>query len=356
MLDYLIIGGGIAGLSTGARLSRMGSVLLIEAEDALGYHTSGRSAAVYEPDYGAPATLAVAAISGPELNELGVLSPRGLLVVGKSQDKDAFETDMAALKLTQITPDEACAKVPILDPSDLVYAAYSDVPKDIDTDLLLQLHAKRIRAQGGEIRLKSRVTAIERIADGWAVQVGDTRIEARHLVNAAGSWADGVAQMAGIAPLGLKPLKRSMAVIPAPVAGDIMGWPMLIGAGETWYAKPQGGALLVSPCDQEPVEPHDAWPDDMVLAEGLARFEGYVTTPVTRLQSSWAGIRTKSPDGALVLGPDPSDERFVWVAGQGGQGFLSSSGAAMVIEERLGGAASGLSAEHLRDLSPARFR
>ncbi|GAB4274613.1 MAG: hypothetical protein Kow0013_28700 [Pararhodobacter sp.] len=165
-----------------------------------------------------------------------------------------------------------------------------------------------------------------------------------------------MAGMAGVAPIGLRPLRRSMAQIPAPGGHDVARWPMMIGAGETWYAKPQAGKLLVSPADEDPVAPHDAWPDDLVLAEGLARYEEMVTEPVTRVETSWAGLRSFAPDRALVLGPDPLEPAFVWCAGQGGQGFLSAPGAAAALAEMLGGPPSGLSEAVLRALSPARFR
>lgn len=356
MQDFIIIGGGIAGLSSGGRLARLGHVTLLEAEDSLGYHTSGRSAAVYEPDYGMPATVAVAHASRAELAELGVLSPRGILMVCAPGDEALFETDIVDLKLNEISPAEAAQLFPLLDPAKMTRAAYAARPQDIDADRLLQIHAKRIRDNGGEICLKSRVDAIERLDTGWRVTAGGKVHEGKRLVNAAGSWADHVAEMAGIPKIGLRPLKRSMAVIPVPEGRDMRAAPMVMGAGEQWYSKPQGGTLLVSPCDQEPVEPHDAWPDDMVLAEGLARFEAHMNFEVSRLQASWAGIRTKSPDGALVLGPDPLDPSFVWVAGQGGQGMQSSSGASMVVAETVGGPPSGLSADHLAALSPARYR
>lgn len=356
MRDFIIIGGGIAGLSAGGRLAQFASVTLLEAEDALGYHTSGRSAALYEPDYGMPATVAVAHASAAELIEFDVLSPRGILMICAPGDEALFEHDLDDLKLTEITLVQAKELFPLLDITSVTRAAYEERPKDIDADRLLTLHAKRLRAHGGEICLKSRVEAIERTAVGWRVTAGGRVHEAGRLVNAAGSWADQVAEKAGLPKIGLKPLKRSMAVIPAPGDMDLKSAPMVMAAGEQWYAKPQGGTLLVSPCDEEPVDPHDAWADDMVLAEGLARFEAHMEMEVTRVQGSWAGIRTKSPDGALILGPDPLDPAFVWVAGQGGQGMQSSSGAAMVLAQTVGGPVSGLSAQHLQALSPARFR
>lgn len=356
MLEFLIIGGGIAGLSAGARLAAMGEVLLVEGEDNLGYHSSGRSAALYEADYGAPATVAVARASGDELEQLGVLSPRGFMVVGRPQDGEAFAKDQEALKLASISPAEAVAKFPILRPEMVAFAGYAESAKNIDTDRLMQIYARMIRDTGGKIRAKAPVQAIKRTADGWHVTTAGEGIIARRIINAAGAWADHVAKMAGVAPLGITPMRRSIAQLPAPGGRDVSGWPMVVGAGETWYAKPEAGKLLVSPADEDPSEAYDAFADDMVLAEGLARYEEMMIEPVTRVETSWAGLRSFAPDRTLVLGPDPSEPTFVWCAGQGGQGFLSAPGASLVLAESLGGVASGQPEHILRALSPARFR
>lgn len=356
MWDFGVIGGGIAGLSAAAHLAELGSVIVLESESALGHHTSGRSAALYEADYGAPATVAVAHASGPALADLGVLSPRGLLLVGGAGDAAAFARDVEALRMTPLPLAQARALVPILNPETLAFAAHTHAAQDIDTDAVLQHYARAHRAAGGQVRLRTPVTGLRRDATGWQITAGGETLAARRLVNAAGAWADRVAILAGLAPLGIRPMRRSMAVIPAPEGHDTRHWPMVIGAGETWYAKPQAGKLLVSPAEEDPTEPHDAWPDDMVLAEGLARYEAMVTTPVTRLERSWAGLRSFAPDRALVLGPDPADPAFLWCAGQGGQGFLSAPGAARVLLETAGGRASGQPAAVLAALSPARFR
>lgn len=355
-MDFLVIGGGIAGISAAAQLAGQGQVMLVEAEDSLGYHASGRSAALFEEDYGAPATVACARASGAELAAMGVLSPRGFLLVGAAGEQALFEADAATLRMTPITPGDAVALVPILNPRTLAFAAYTDVAQDIDTDRMMQAYLRKIRAAGGAIRTRAPVTAIERIAGGWRVTAGGETVEAARLVNAAGAWADAIARMAGLAPIGLQPRRRSMAQLPAPKGFDPAHWPMVIAAGETWYMKPQAGKLLVSPADEDPVEPHDAFADDQVLAEGLARYEAMVTQPVTRVETSWAGLRTFAHDRALVLGPDPVDPGFVWCAGQGGQGFLSAPGAARVLAETLGGPASGQPAAIMAALSPARFR
>ena len=357
MTDFVVIGGGIAGVSAGARLAGLGRVTLIEAETALGYHASGRSAALYEASYGLPATVALNIASGDYMHGAngGYLSPRGLLVVAGHDQADAFAHDLTALSLHEITVDAAQAMIPILNPATVGFAGYHEAAWDIDTDRLLQDFAREIRANG-EIVTGARVDAITRGGAGWVVSAGGRSFEGRVLVNAAGAWADRVAAMAGVAPLGIVPHRRSMARMPAPGGHDVRLWPMLMGAGETWYAKADAGRWLVSPAEEDAMEPHDAWADDMVLAEGIARYEAMVSEPVTRVETTWAGLRSFSPDRALVLGPDPDHPDFVWCAGQGGYGFQTSPAASRLLADLVGGRTPEIDAGMVARLVPGRFR
>lgn len=357
MTDFIVIGGGIAGVSAGARLSALGRVVLVEREPALGYHASGRSAALFEENYGKPSTVALnrASRDYQATANGGVLSPRGLMVLGTPETAEAFADDVATMRLEALSPAEAAARFPILDRAAVDRAAFDPGAWDIDTDRLIQNFAREIRAAGGETRLGAEVTGIARTAGGWQVQLGAEVLEAPVLVNAAGAWADRIAAMAGVAPLGLQPFRRSMARIAAPGGHDVSGWPMVFGAGEAWYAKPDAGALIVSPADEDPLEPQDAWADDMVLAEGLARYQAHVTEEVTRPLASWAGLRTFAPDRQLVLGPAPADPAFVWCAGQGGYGFQSAPAASQLVADLVAGQAPELDAKVVAMLSPARF-
>ncbi|WP_420024315.1 NAD(P)/FAD-dependent oxidoreductase (plasmid) [Cereibacter azotoformans] len=352
--DFLIIGGGIAGVSAASRLSELGSVTLLEAEEALAHHASGRSAALYEPRYGRPSVVELSLASGDFFHGAeGVLSPRGLLVVGREPERARFEAEAQGMHLERIPAEAARAEVPILRP-DITLAARASHAHDIDTDLLLQRFAREARGRGAQIRTKARVSAIARDGTGWRVSA-DQEYRGRILVNAAGAWADQVAAMAGVRPLGLVPYRRSMARIPAPGGHDVSRWPMIFGVGESWYAKPDAGALIVSPADEDPQEPHDAWADDMVLAEGLARYEEMVTEPVTRLLASWAGLRTFAPDRVLVIGEDPAAPGFFWLAGQGGYGFQTCPAASRLVADLAGGRPPEVSAALVAALSPARF-
>ena len=354
MIDFLVIGGGIAGVSAAARLSAMGSVTLLEAEDTLAYHASGRSAALFERSYGAPAVIALNEASEAEHRAAGVLSPRGLMLVSREARDPAFDADRKAMRLVDLGPDEARALCPILSP-DVIRAAHDADAWDIDTDALIQHYARTLRGAGGRIVTRAAVRAIARTGDGWEVTAGETH-EARHLVNAAGAWADRIAALAGIAPVGLQPYRRSMARIALPDGLDPATWPMLFGPGEAWYAKPDAGALIVSPAEEDPAEPHDAWADDMVLAEGLARYEAHVTRPVERMLANWAGLRTFAPDRQLVLGPDPSDPAFLWCAGQGGYGFQTAPAASRLLADLVAGRRPSLAPEMVAGLEAARFR
>lgn len=353
--DFVIVGGGIAGVSAAARLSALGSVLLLEAEDALAHHASGRSAALYEPRYGLPPVVELSLASGDFFRAADkVLSPRGLMIVGRTEEAAEVASDAGTMHLEMMSVAEARAIVPVLNDR-VAVAAYGNHAWDIDTDLLLQGFAREARSRGATILTGAKVTGIRREGAGWRIATATGEHGGAVLVNAAGAWADAVAAMAGVRMLGLQPNRRSMARIPAPGGHDVSRWPMLFGAGETWYAKPDAGALIVSPADEHPMEPHDAWADDMVLAEGLARYEEMVTTPVTRLLASWAGLRTFAPDRVLVIGRDLVEPAFFWLAGQGGYGFQTSPAASRLAADLLGGTAPELDAGVVAALSPGRF-
>ncbi|WP_088624452.1 FAD-binding oxidoreductase [Oceanicola sp. 22II-s10i] len=355
--DFLIIGGGVAGVSAAARLAPLGRVTLLEGEDALAYHASGRSAAMFLRTYGAGAVRALNEAS--EDHHLhadgGVLTPRAMLLIGRPGEEDAFEREHADFGMERIGMSEARALVPILNPQTVSRAALNTGTFDLDTHLLIQNFLRAARAAGAEILTRHKVHAIRRDGSVWAVDAGGKTMTARTLVNAAGAWADTVAEMAGVAPIGIVPHRRSMAVIPAPGGHDLSGWPFIDAVGERWYAKPDVGRLSVSPSEADPMEPHDAFADDTVLAEGLARYEEMVTEPVDRVLHSWAGLRSIAPDHALVIGPDPAVPDFVWFAGQSGYGFQTAPAASRLLADLMSGAAPELPPDVVAALRPDRF-
>lgn len=355
MIDFLIVGGGIAGLSAGARLSQHGLVTVLEAEDAPGYHTSGRSAALFEQNYGPPSVVALSKASAEYLSTEngGYLTPRGLMLLGTSDQAAVFDADLIDLDMRAISVDEAIACVPVLRAETIAYAGRSDKAQDVDTDRLMQDFARIIRKNGGAVLTKRPVTQIHK-GRHWTVEAQGS-FTAHVLVNAAGAWADQIAGLAGIAPVGITPYRRSIARIPAPGGHDVQEWPMMFGAGSAWYAKPDAGKLLVSPFEAEVVEPHDAYADDFVLAQGLARYEAMVTEPVTRVENNWAGLRSFAPDGTLVLGPDPRDRSFVWCAGQGGYGFQTAPAASRLVADLVCGSTPALDPDIVACVSANRL-
>lgn len=355
--DILIIGGGIAGLSAAATLAPHASVTLLEAEDALGYHASGRSAAMFLKDYGNDTVRALnyASAAHHETVDGGMLSKRGMMLVARPDQRDDFVAEHTAFGMQEISMAEANAKVPILNPETCAYTAYRPDAHDLDADRLLQTYTADARRAGAKILTKSPVTEITKSGRVWHVTAGNQTHITPLLINASGAWVDEIARLAGIPPLGFQPYRRSMARIPAPGGHDVSNWPFLDGVNESWYAKPDAGKWIISPSDEDPVDAHDAWADDMVLAEGLARYAEMVTEPVTRLETSWAGLRTFAPDRSLVIGRDTTDPTFFWLGGQGGYGFQTAPAASRLVADLLLDRAPELGADIVAALAPARF-
>ncbi|MCP4183845.1 MAG: FAD-binding oxidoreductase [Hyphomicrobiales bacterium] len=320
--DYLIIGGGIAGTSLGAKLASQGSVTLIEAESALGYHSTGRSAAMFAPNYGNAIirTLNRKSFDFFRTSE-NLLRQRDVLVICGEKDEQDFEK-LLSDGFQEISVDDACKRMPLLRSKAVLRAAIDTGCHDVDVDLLVQNHARSMRANRSNFEFNARAQKISYIDECWHVETSSGEYSAPILVNAAGAWADLIAQMAGLGRLGLTPMRRSIACVSMPM--DVSGWPLLLGASETWYAKPDAGNLLISPAEEDECEPMDAWAEDLMLAEGIDRFQQFVDFEVTRVDSNWAGLRTFAPDRTPIVGFDPRAKGFFWLAGQGGYGVQTS--------------------------------
>lgn len=337
--DIVVIGAGIAGASVAAHLAETHRVAICEMEERPGYHTTGRSAAAYEPNYGPPPILALTRAARAHFEQGGYLTPRETVFFMPEWQQQAFDNLMAVQQgMVEISPAAAREKFPLLKEGYAKRAVLDPGTADIDVDLLHQSYLKLFRQRGGALRCEKPVTALEKGAM-WTVRAGAGTLTARIIVNAAGAWGDRVAGLAGRKPVGLQPKRRSIAVIPGPEGTDIMGWPLIGDVGESWYCKPQSGKLLVSPADAEPVDPHDAFADDMTLAEGIERFEQAVDLPVTRVERTWGGLRSFAPDGNPVVGYDSFADGFFWLIGQGGYGIqsapsLSRLAAALVLGEK----------------------
>ncbi|WP_255417486.1 FAD-binding oxidoreductase [Maritimibacter sp. 55A14] len=362
MTDILVIGGGMAGISAGARLAEGAGVTVLEAEDSIGHHSTGRSAAMFLRNYGNRTLRALNAASAlvfdapGEIADGPLLSARGELLIATEDGLDAMEAYLdGAEGMSRLSAAEALEHVPILRAEGIAGAAYEPDAQDIDVDRMLQGFRRLLTAQGGKVVTRARVEAIRCVDGCWEVETGAGCWRAQVLVNAAGAWADGIAEMAGVTRVGLVPMRRSAAILPAPEGHDVTRWPLFGDFAETWYARPDAGRLMVSPADEDPVEPHDVFADDMVLAEGLHRFEQAVTVPVTRVGQNWAGLRTFAPDRTPVVGFAPDAPGFFWLAGQGGYGIQTAPALARLAADLVVGYDPALSADVVASLSPARF-
>ncbi|WP_138934113.1 NAD(P)/FAD-dependent oxidoreductase [Roseovarius arcticus] len=360
--DIIIIGGGIAGISAAAELARHANVIVLEAEAQLGYHATGRSAAIYIRNYGNAVLRAINDASEPTLtNPQGIfdhslLSPRGELLIASEEELPTLEAYAAdATGLDRLTGAEAARMVPILRAGPIAGAIYEDSAQGIDVDLMLQGYARLFKSRGGRVITNARVTNIERSGGEWIVSAGAETYGAPTIVNAGGAWADQIAALAGALQMKLQPMRRSAAILALGPEHDVSRWPLFGSVSETWYAKPDAGRLMVSPADQDPVAPHDAWPDDMVLAEGLDRYEQAVTVPVTRIQRSWAGLRTFAPDKSPVVGYAPDAEGFFWLAGQGGYGVQTAPALSQAAAALISGGVQVLAPDILAAIAPDRF-
>lgn len=353
----------MAGISAAARLSEHLDVTVLEGEADLGYHSTGRSAAIFIRNYGNKTLRALNVASEPELthpdgiSDRSLLSPRGELLIATEQDMPVLEAYLdSADDMERLTALEASKLVPILNTDRLVGAAIESSAQEIDVDRMLQGYARLATAQGAKIIRKAKVTACRKSDGIWQVETSQGNYETPVVINAAGAWADEVAQMAGVAQLGFVGMRRSMAVIPAPDGHDVSKWPLFAAASEDFYAKPDAGTLLVSPADEDPVDPHDVWADDMVLAEGLDRYEKAVTVPVTRVLHSWAGLRTFAPDRTPVVGYDPQAAGFFWLAGQGGYGIQTAPALSRLVMNLITQTNPNLGQAIVTALSPDRFK
>jgi len=370
--EVLIIGGGIAGAGAAYEIAAFAHVVLLERESVCGYHSTARSAASFSENYGHPLVrrLAMASRAFLENPPAGfcdhpLLTPRGILTIARGDQLDLLATQLHSAQtltpdVTELTVDEALARVPVLR-RDYVAGAYLE-PRSMNVDVqgLHQGFLKGAKARGTTIVTDATADRIEYRSDSWHVMTSRGSYSAPILINAAGAWADTVAQGAGVHPLRLVPKRRTAFMIPAPAGVDVRKWPLVDDVGEEFYFKPDAGQLLVSPSDETPVPPGDAAPEDLDVALGVDRLERATTINVQRVARAWAGLRTFASDGVPVAGFDPEAPGFFWLAGQGGYGIKTSPGLSRLCAALLRGrevpedlSRAGLKAA---DLSPARLR
>lgn len=343
--DIAIVGAGMAGASLAAVLGTRARVLLLEAEDQPGYHATGRSAAFWTESYGGPDVQPLTTASGPWLEAQGFLSPRGALTIaraGQETELDAFADRFAALGVRVDMLERAAleASIPGLKP-DWTRGAFEPDCRDIDVAGLHQYYLASARRSGTELWRAARLSSATEEPGGWRLACGDGR-EARCavLVNAAGAWADPVAELADVRPLGITPLRRTIAQLRiAPAAPADL--PLVLDLSEQFYFKPDAGRLWLSPHDETPSPPCDAAAEEVDVAAAIARLEDVADWRVERIEHRWAGLRSFAPDRLPVYGFDARSPRFFWFAGQGGFGIQTAPAAADLAARLLLGETGG---------------
>jgi D-arginine dehydrogenase len=341
--DTIIIGAGMAGASAGYVLSAQGSVLILEQEDQPGYHTTGRSAALYAETYG-NATVRALTTGGkgfyldPPAGFAAhpLLLPRGVVFIGRADQRrslDNFLEEVSGLRsnIRRIDAAEVEANVPVFRPGYLADAVLDPDAMDIDVHGLHQGYLRGLKARGGKVVTDAQVRGLSRQAGRWQVESKAGTFQARMIVNAAGAWADEIGTLADARPIGLVPKRRTAIQFRPPAGTDITRWPTVIDADEQFYFRPDAGKILASPADETPMPPCDVQPEDLDIAILVDRLEKAVTMPVPRIEHSWAGLRSFVADKTPVVGYDEKVEDFFWLAGQGGYGIQTAPGIAALV-------------------------
>ena len=378
-VDFVVVGAGIAGASVAWQLAGRASVLVLERESQPGYHSTGRSAALFLEHYGPPQVQALTRASrafytAPPADFMPepVLSPRGALYVARADQRAQLEAAYAeACRHSQavrwLEQAELLALVPCLRAEVISVGFLDENARDLDVHGLHQGFLRGLRLQGGQVRCSAEVVSLVRdAAQGcWQIDLADgERIAARHVVDAAGAWADALAALAGVAPLGLVPKRRSAFTFAAPAGVETRHWPAVMGVDDSFYFKPDAGQLLGSPANADPTTPHDVVPEEIDVATGIFHIEENTTLQIRRPSHTWAGLRSFVDDGELVIGWDAplqaGQPGFFWLAAQGGYGIQTAYAAGLLARNLLLGEAldAGLQAQGVDalKLSPARLR
>lgn len=334
--DIAVIGAGIAGASVAAELAMAGRhVLLIERESQPGYHTTGRSAALFTETYGPPAIRALSRASARFFDHPPagfcanpILTPRGVLMIARADQMGTLEAHAAAVGAKSgvrlVGAAEARELAPLLRQDYVAGGMVEPGARDIDVHGLHHGYLKAFRAAGGEMLTNATVRGLSRAAGVWSIEFGHRTIRADVVVNAAGAWADEIAGLAGAAPIHLVPKRRTAVIVAAPAGVDPSPWPMVVDVDEAFYMKPDAGRLLISPADETPSPPCDAQPDEYDVAVCVDRIESAFDVSVRSIENKWAGLRSFVADKTPVACYDPAVAGFFWLAGQGGYGIQSA--------------------------------
>ncbi len=338
MTDFLILGGGMAGASAGFFLADHGSVTILEKEDALGYHSTGRSAALFTENYGSPPIRALSVGTRPFLEappagftDHPLLGPRGVLMLALPSEEAKFAAALAegkktAPELREIGMDEAARLCPVLRPGHFARAMIEPTAMDMDVHAIHQGFLRGLRAKGGKTVTDAPSEALAYRDGLWHVRTPAGDFASRVLINAGGAWADEIAGLAGVKTIGLVPKRRTAFTFDPPQGLDAAAWPLTGDLGDSFYFKPESGRLFASPADETPMPPCDIQPDELDIAIAASRVEEATTLTIRRIVRKWAGLRSFVADKTPVVGFDPDAPGFFWLAGQGGYGIQTSAG------------------------------
>lgn len=366
--DIAVIGAGIAGASAAANMAGAARVALIEMEAQPGYHTTGRSAALYTKTYG-PAPIRALSRASEDFYDNPpagfadhpLLTPRGALFLARADQAaaaDALAAELAEAEIRRMSGAEAEAMCPLIRPGYATQAILDDEARDIDVGALHGGYLRMLKDAGGALICKAGVSALSRDGEGWRIETAAGEIRASVVVNAAGAWADEVATLAGAAPVGLVPKRRTALIVDAPPGVDPAPWRMVVDMEEEFYMKPEAGKLLISPADETPSAPCDAQPEELDVAICVDRIERAFDLSVRRIEHKWAGLRSFVADKCPVIGFAPDAEGFFWLAGQGGYGIQSAPAAGRLAAAlALGGDAPAEIVDHglnPADIAPGR--
>ena len=370
--DFLVVGAGMAGASAAFWLAERGRVVVLEQEDVAGYHTTGRSAAMYMQTYGGPLTKGLAVTGRSFLTDppsdfaaSPLLSPREVLYVGRADQIDMLdrfyeENRRRVPTLARLDANQALEQPVPLREGYVAGAVLEPEAEEIDVAALHQGFLRGLRARGGTLMTEAAVTALVRARGLWHAETPAGAYCAPVVVNAAGAWCDAVAACAGVAPIGLQPKRRTAFIFDGPADGVVDGWPMVHDIDDAFYLKPDAGRILGSPADETPSEPCDVYPEELDIAIGADRIMQATTLDIRHIRNKWAGLRSFVRDRQPVAGFDVAAEGFFWLAGQGGAGIMTAPALGMVTAALVTGeplpraaAAHGIAAERL---GPGRLR
>jgi D-arginine dehydrogenase len=341
--DFIVIGGGIAGASASYELSGSSSVLVLEKEDQPGYHSTGRSAAIYVETYH-NRTIRGLTTGGKEFylkppsgfTEHRLLRPRGIMLIGRADQEatlERFLTEVVGMRsnFRRISVAEAYAQAPVLRRGYVAGAVLDPDAMDIEVHALHHGYLRGLRARGGRLLTDAAVQSLECQRNMWLVRTKAGEFRGRVVVDAAGAWSDEIAAMAGAAPVGLVPKRRTAILFQPPTGVNPRSWPSVFDANEEFYFRPDAGRIMASPADETPVPPCDVQPEELDIAILIDRLEKVADLPITRIENRWAGLRTFAQDAMPVVGYDAKVEGFFWLAGQAGYGIQTAPGIARLV-------------------------